>query len=113
MTNLKDFDGGEVGAFFSDNILSLSNNAVAWSRGDQVDNLESLQRGVTEERTWVAVVSGLLSIYLALSVSPGVGFVVNAGTSSRLSQGLQSPNPSYNGSLAISVYVDEARNENA
>lgn len=38
---------------------------------------------------------------------------MNPGASSQLNEALQNPSASYNGSLAITVYGEEARNENA
>ncbi|KJA21331.1 hypothetical protein HYPSUDRAFT_42197 [Hypholoma sublateritium FD-334 SS-4] len=49
---------------------------------------------VLEERTWMAI-------------------IINEGSTSRLNQSLNSPNPTYNGSQAITVFGVEARNENA
>lgn len=46
---------------------------------------------------------------LRLSMHP----TVNAGASDGLQAATDNPDPAYNGSQAITVYVVEARNENA
>lgn len=53
------------------------------------------------------------SFLIVLSLSLAHIYQVNAGASARLSDAVQNPNSSYNGSLAITVYAAEARNENA
>lgn len=38
--------------------------------------------------------------------------VVNPGATSQLNASIENPDPTYNGSLAVTAYVAEARNEN-
>ena len=67
---------------------------------------------VLEEGAWLAIISmfRLLSINIGLRLTQ---IIVNEGSTSRLNQSLFSPNPSYNGSQALTVFGVEARNENA
>ncbi|PPQ88905.1 hypothetical protein CVT25_009140 [Psilocybe cyanescens] len=94
-----DFDGGRVGQMVTQNFLdvNLSNHVIKW----KVIPPSRFHKGVTDvahalkdEQTWVAV-------------------VINAGASDGLQAATDNPDPAYNGSQAITVYVVEARNENA
>lgn len=93
-----DFDGGIVGqavitGLAAPNPFSLVNWSVM-PASQFPGGVNEVANNVAEEKTWVAV-------------------TVNSGASSRLSAALASPNASYDGSQAISVYGAEARNENA
>ncbi|KAK0436562.1 hypothetical protein EV421DRAFT_1112123 [Armillaria borealis] len=90
-----DFDGSTVGNAVVQGLVS-SSSKVTWtersssefSGPDEVANL------VVDEKTWVVV-------------------VVNSNATTALQYALSSVNSSYDGSEAITVYVVEARNENA
>ncbi|KAG6845242.1 hypothetical protein H0H93_016149, partial [Arthromyces matolae] len=58
------------------------------------NGLDQVATAVIEEKTWVAI-------------------TIHSGATSRLQASYASPNPSYDGSEAITVYGEEARNENA
>ncbi|KAH9474355.1 Nitrosoguanidine resistance protein SNG1 [Psilocybe cubensis] len=92
-----DFDGGQVGDFVAKTLLT-ERGAILW---EVVPALTAFPRGlgeltqaVKEDRTWVAV-------------------VVNADATLRLQDSITSPNVSYDGTEAISIYAVEARNENS
>ncbi|EKM78185.1 hypothetical protein AGABI1DRAFT_75662 [Agaricus bisporus var. burnettii JB137-S8] len=89
-----DYDGGQVGEFFMQNIPPQSNNRIVWSRypGEQLPSIEQLENDITEERIWAVI-------------------AVNSGASNRLNETLQTPSGSYNGKTALTVYAAEARNE--
>lgn len=42
-----------------------------------------------------------------------VAIVVNPGTTAKLDSAVSAADPSYNGSLAVTIYAVEARNENS
>ncbi|KAH9483287.1 putative endoplasmic reticulum membrane protein [Psilocybe cubensis] len=94
-----DFDGGRVGQGVTQTFLDInrSNHVIKW----KVIPPSKFHKGVTDvahalkdEQTWAAI-------------------VINAGASDALQATTDSPDPTYNGSQAITVYVSEARNENA
>jgi hypothetical protein len=65
---------------------------------------------VKDDQTWIAVISTCQATW---SFACLFTLVVNAGASSRLEASIVNPDPSYNGTEAITVYAAEARNENA
>ena len=66
---------------------------------------------VREERTWVAITSASAHCsHLTHDTNMGS---VNKGASERLRRSLGTPNATYDGKDAISVFAVEARNENA
>ncbi|KAI0036877.1 hypothetical protein K488DRAFT_75663 [Vararia minispora EC-137] len=93
-----DYDGGEVGQF----ITQLFHNASAASSmtlnfqfvNPNPDGEEGLIRDVVDEKAWIIV-------------------SVNANATNNLNQAVSSANAAYNASLAVTVYGEEARNENA
>ncbi|TFY61383.1 hypothetical protein EVG20_g7085 [Dentipellis fragilis] len=94
-----DFDGGQIGAFVTQAVMNSTGQPtqMSWSvvspslypngQNDLVD-------AVVDEKAWVIV-------------------AINAGASSNLNSAATSADESYNGPLAVTVYVEEARNENA
>jgi len=92
-----DFDGGLIGQEVV-RTLSLPNPAarVSWKvvPTSQFTSFEDVGRAIVDEQAWVAI-------------------TINPGSSARLSASLASPNSTYDGSEAISVFAEEARNENA
>ena len=81
-------------------------NATSFPGGES-----QVSRSVVEQAAWVAVASCVISSFLASS--PLTDHVVHEGASARLQSSYRSPNATYNGSDAITVYAAEARNENA
>ena len=63
-----------------------------------------------DNQIWVAVIS---TCQLTPQFSLLISLAVNEGASSRLDAAILNPDPSYNGSEAITVFGVEARNENA
>ncbi|KAJ3570610.1 hypothetical protein NP233_g4289 [Leucocoprinus birnbaumii] len=93
-----DFDGGVVGQAVTTG-LSAPNplSFVTWSvmpASQFPGGVDEVVNQVLDYKTWIAV-------------------TVNPGASSRLTAALASPNASYDGSQAISVYGVEARNQAA
>ena len=76
--------------------------------------VSQVTHAVVEQHTWVAVVGKTLD---SISVTGGylnsMLHTVNSGASDRLQASYANPNSSYDGADAITVYADEARNENA
>jgi len=65
---------------------------------------------VENDQTWVAVTS---TCQATLQFSFLISLAVNEGATSRLEASIVNPDPSYNGSEAITAFAAEARNENA
>ncbi|KAI5123660.1 hypothetical protein M0805_001690 [Coniferiporia weirii] len=93
-----DFDGGVVGQtvieVFQNNTGQLQQ--MTWRVVDAsqfVNGAEDVANAVVQEKTWAAV-------------------TINPGASTNLSAALASADGSYNGSLAVTAYAAEARNEN-
>ncbi|KAF5328427.1 hypothetical protein D9619_013291 [Psilocybe cf. subviscida] len=92
-----DFDNGDIGRTVTHALTSsASNSKIAWTvlpASAFPGGAAQVAGMVLEEKTWVAV-------------------VVNSGASARLAASLASPNASYDGADAVTVYAVEARNEN-
>jgi hypothetical protein len=74
--------------------------------------LSQVADALIQQKTWVAVTSTLpFSLPGTFAITDKC--VVNGGATARLQSSYVSPNASYNGTDAITVYADEARNENA
>lgn len=65
---------------------------------------------VKDDQTWIAVIS---TCQATSEFRFLFSLVVNAGASSRLEASIVIPDPTYNGTEAITAYGAEARNENA
>ncbi|KAF9444277.1 hypothetical protein P691DRAFT_677928 [Macrolepiota fuliginosa MF-IS2] len=101
VTNLEgwiiDFDGGRVGQNVVAGLTApglpskITWNTLATTRFP--NGVKDVSRAVLEDKTWIAV-------------------TINPGTSSALDAALTTPNATYDGSQAISVFGVEARNEN-
>lgn len=68
---------------------------------------------VIDQRTWVAIASALPALIIFLIDLTLSQSLVNEGASNRLQTSYTTPNATYNGTEAITVYGNEARNENA
>ncbi|PPR02814.1 hypothetical protein CVT26_009600 [Gymnopilus dilepis] len=93
-----DFDGDFIGKDIAE-ALTLPNSlsAVTWtviSPSQFPHGPSDVAAALLDEQTWAAI-------------------TINAGSTSRLMSSLASPNSSYDGSEAITVFGVEARNENA
>ncbi|KAF9523175.1 hypothetical protein CPB83DRAFT_775875 [Crepidotus variabilis] len=95
---LIDFDGGSIGQIVTQGLTSSPNPAskITWNilPPSQFSSLDAVRHEVYDEKTFVAL-------------------TINPGASSRLQASLSSPNATYNGSEAISIFASEARSENA
>ncbi|KAF9552630.1 hypothetical protein CPC08DRAFT_646653 [Agrocybe pediades] len=93
-----DFDGGEIGQAVTQGLVaSTAGGTIEWrvvSPGEFEDGVDGVIRGVKEEHIWIAV-------------------VVNDDASARLESAISVPDPTYNGEEAVTIYANEARNENA
>lgn len=93
-----DFDGSTIGGNVTSALLAdiSSSSRVSWTQRAASDfsGPEDVGDHVVDQRAWVAV-------------------VIHANATSSLNTAVSSPASSYNGSAAVTVYVVEARNENA
>ncbi|KAG7441803.1 uncharacterized protein BT62DRAFT_907367 [Guyanagaster necrorhizus] len=93
-----DFDGSTIGSNVTSTLLAdvASTSRVSWTQRPASDFSGPADVGdhVVDQRAWVAV-------------------VIHANATSSLNAAVSSPSSSYNGSTAVTVYVVEARNENA
>ncbi|KAJ8514419.1 hypothetical protein ONZ45_g8039 [Pleurotus djamor] len=91
-----DFDGGELGQVVIQGLQNQPSN-IDWVIRDPSEfsnELGGLATAVGEERCWVAV-------------------SINSGATRNLSSAVSTTDSSYDGSHAVTVFADEARNENA
>ncbi|KAF8644054.1 hypothetical protein AX16_008707 [Volvariella volvacea WC 439] len=92
-----DYDNGQIGTLVTEELARLSDGRIAWRiepASDHPGGIEQLMDDVLKDRIWVVV-------------------AVNPNASEALEASLNTPDPSYNGSGAITVLASEARNENA
>ncbi|EIM83021.1 uncharacterized protein STEHIDRAFT_124335 [Stereum hirsutum FP-91666 SS1] len=94
-----DYDGGEIGQYFTQALNSTNGpvDTMTWivqSASDISNDTENLIDLVVQEHAFVIV-------------------SINAGATDKLNAAASSADSSYNGSLAITVFTEEARNENA
>ncbi|KAF8153410.1 hypothetical protein B0H34DRAFT_104331 [Crassisporium funariophilum] len=93
-----DFDGGLLGQGIAQALNSQpASGRITWTvvaASQFPGGVEELEHDVLDEQTWVAI-------------------SINEGSTARLSASLASPNSSYDGTEAITVFAVEARNENA
>ncbi|KDQ25078.1 hypothetical protein PLEOSDRAFT_1097905 [Pleurotus ostreatus PC15] len=94
-----DFDGGEIGQAVLQGIQNIPAAAtkVHWEvhpAGEFPNGAADVSAAVLEEHCWVAI-------------------SINSGSSDALTSALANANASYAGSSAITVFAEEARNENA
>ena len=88
---------------------------VTWTAVDASNfpgGASELVHAVTQQKTWVAIASWVFTLLLPPSSNDRCS-LVNKGATSHLESSYTTPNASYNGSEAVTVYADEARNENA
>ncbi len=86
-----DLDGGSIGSAVSSSLLADTSRSatVAW-RTFTAGSAAEVSNLISEQKAWVAV-------------------VINRGASTAL----ENANTSYNGTQAVTVFANEARNENA
>ncbi|CAA7263443.1 unnamed protein product [Cyclocybe aegerita] len=93
-----DFDEGTIGQGVAQALASQpAGSRITWTvvpASQFLNGPSEVGRDVLEEHTWVAV-------------------TINPGTTARLTASISSPNSSYDGTEAITIYATEARNENA
>ncbi|KDQ49509.1 hypothetical protein JAAARDRAFT_42827 [Jaapia argillacea MUCL 33604] len=93
-----DYDGGEIGQAVTQALLSVSGpkNFMSFQvvPASQFPSPSDLAAAILDEKAWM-------------------GIAINSGASNALIGAAGSASSSYNGSLAITVYAVEARNENA
>ncbi|XP_006462285.1 hypothetical protein AGABI2DRAFT_119143 [Agaricus bisporus var. bisporus H97] len=93
-----DYDDGLIGQSVIAGLMA-SNQAskISWavvSKDRFRGGPNEVSNAVSEHKTWIAV-------------------TINSGASTRLTTALENPDPTYDGSQAISIFASEARNENA
>lgn len=110
----QDFDGGSIGTAITEAITKTS-GTVTWKvipASEFPNGVSGMADRVVEEHSWSAIASeNVLHSYLVLFIDDWSQ--VNAGATDRLNAALEATDSSYNGSLAITAYGVEARNENA
>ncbi|THH18740.1 hypothetical protein EW146_g2279 [Bondarzewia mesenterica] len=94
-----DFDGGQIGTFVTQSFVASSGppTTMTWETvtASQFPNgQDDLIHALVQEHAWVIV-------------------AINSNATSNLNNAVASANGSYNGSLAVTMYGEEARNENA
>lgn len=92
-----DFDGGAVGESVVQQLTAKPVTAITWrvlNASGFPEGPTQLGRAVLNQRVWI-------------------GMSINEGVTARLRSSLISPNATYNGSDAVTVYVNEGRSENA
>ncbi|KAG7440387.1 uncharacterized protein BT62DRAFT_924057 [Guyanagaster necrorhizus] len=96
--NFQDFDGSTIGSTVANTLLSdtASTSRISWKQmpASHFSGPDEVGNSVVEQRVWMAV-------------------VIHANATSTLNSAASSVNSSYNGTQALTVYADEARNENA
>ena len=111
-----DFDGGLIGS----TVVSAYMNAtgakeqISWHvipasefPGGEAD----VSKAVLNEKCWIAVSSKALFLYTPCQCTHLS--LVNPGASDRLNAAISSANNSYDNSAAVTLWGNEARNENA
>jgi len=111
--SLKDFDGGLIGQGVVQALSAQpSASRVTWSvvpSSQFPGGVHEVRAAVLEEHTWVAITSGVACFSLRIIFNAKT---VNPGSTSRLAASLTTPNATYDGADAITVFAVEARNEN-
>jgi Protein of unknown function (DUF3533) len=113
--DLQDFDGGEVGSAVTQYFAAIhAKDHLSW-RVQSADLFPNgpgdLAHAVVEEKCWVALASASISQPSAL-LCKWVSSV-NPGATSTLTRAIDTANATYNSTLAVTVFGNEARNENA
>jgi len=93
-----DQDGGEIGQMVTSHLLATNGppTSMTWSvplEAPLLTQSSEFENAVVQENAWVVV-------------------QIHANASSNLDQAIATANGSYNGTLAITVWVNEARNQN-
>ncbi|KAG6865536.1 hypothetical protein C0991_001729 [Blastosporella zonata] len=118
-----DFDGGFIGQTFAEALTSEqlspfiggSEGGVTWTAvpaSQFPGGLDELVNAVREEQTWAAIASASSLFLFFLRFLTFLPCLVHAGATTRLQASVATPNASYDGSEAITVYGVESRNEN-
>jgi len=101
----QDLDGGEVGKSATQAFLSVTGSptSMSWSVDTSLKGDSDFEDAVVNEKTWMIVASKFF--ILDMSIIPADSKSVN--------QAIASADGNYNGSNAIALWVNEARNQNA
>ncbi|KAF9483273.1 hypothetical protein BDN70DRAFT_873964 [Pholiota conissans] len=92
-----DFDGGEIGQAVVQGLTAPEVTFIRWTTIPSTQfavGVSGLMDAMKDEKAWVAV-------------------AINDGATARLQASISSPNASYDGTMAITAFGVEARNENA
>lgn len=114
-----DFDGGDIGSTVSQYIGAISApDQLTWevhSASMYPNGPSDFAEAIVQEKCWVGISSKFHQSLLYLSAMADVNLnpVVNPGATASLALATTESDGTYNGSLAITAYTNEARNENA
>ncbi|KEP51553.1 putative nitrosoguanidine resistance protein SNG1 [Rhizoctonia solani 123E] len=92
-----DFDGGELGAFVTESVMNSTLIGTKKHLGWEIaspSSLEELTNDIVEEHAWAAI-------------------VINQGATSALQAARATGNVDYDPTSAVTLYIEEARNNNA
>ncbi|KAF8965751.1 hypothetical protein BDZ97DRAFT_1810822 [Flammula alnicola] len=92
-----DFDGGEIGQAVIEGLTSSPNSIVNWAvipSSRFPEGVPAVVQALKDEQAWFMV-------------------TINPGSTARLESSISNPDPSYNGSAAVTAWGTEGRNENA
>ena len=110
----KDFDGGLIGQGVVQALSAQpSGSKITWTvvpASQFPGGVHEVGAAVLEEHTWAAITSEVARFSLRIIVDSRI---VNPGSTTRLNASLTTPNATYDGADAITVFAVEARNENA
>lgn len=112
---MQDFDGGEVGQAIIQGLTTLPESTIKWTvvpASQFPEGVTGLIHAVKDEQTWVAVASA--SVFFPIrGRTIYVNFPVNEKSTQRLESSVSNPSMLYDGTLAVTIFGVEARNENA
>ncbi len=116
---LQDFDGGEVGQFVSRALVASSGapTALTWNQvsTDLFPNeVSDLEDAVVQEKAWTIIAStSPVIVRCVIKTNSRASSSVNKNATDALNAAVVAANNSYIANSSISVFVAEARNENA
>ena len=112
----KDFDGADVGQAVTRGLLDSRTWMVRW-RSEPAERypngVHDIIEAIRDDAVWVAVASKYFRFSFAFVYLRSPSVQVNSRATQNLQNAVSLSDSSYNGSLAITVYASEARNENA
>jgi len=105
-----------VGDFFSTQLYNSSTNLLRWDVRKAEDfpgGFEDLRNAIINEDCWAVALSEWSPFPIGAEINSYHQPLVNANTTNQLNSAVLSSTTEYNASLAVTVFLNEARNENA